>query len=127
MVFRDDYILEAASGINVIRKEVRWKPQKDKEHIEKRKARGQLPEDTSLKDYNALISSLVLNNENDVYLYKFGLDRYYIIRGKVENLEWIVIFSKDGVVETAFPPDDTELYIKKRGFLYIGKIRAILK
>ena len=122
-----NYILEAASGINAIRKEIRWKPKKDKEHFAKRKARGHLHEDTSLKDYNVLINCLALNNENDVYLYKFGLDRYYVIRGKIENLEWIVIFNKDGVVETAFPPDDTESYIEKRGFIHIGKIREILK
>jgi len=62
-----------------------------------------------------------------VYLYKFGLDRYYVVRGKIKNLEWIVIFSKDGIVETAFPPGDTESYIEKRGFLYIGEIREILE
>ncbi|MGH7802021.1 MAG: hypothetical protein ACREOW_15570 [Thermodesulfobacteriota bacterium] len=127
MVVRDDYILEAASGINAISKEVRWKLRKDEEHLKKRKARGHLLEDTTLKDYNALISGLVSNNENNVYLYKFGLSRYYVISGKIENLEWIVIFRKNGVVETAFPPEDTESYIEKRGFLHIGKIREILK
>lgn len=124
---QNDYILEAASGINVIRKEVRWKPKKDKEHLEKRKARGHLSEDTSLKDYNSLINGLALNDENDVYLYKFVLDKYYVIRGKIGNLEWVVIFSKDGVVETAFPPDDIKSYIKKRGFIYIGKVGEILR
>ena len=127
MGFRDDYFFEATSCIKSICKNVRWKPKKDKYHLEKRKARGHLPEGTSLKEYNSLIRGLALNNENDVYIYKFGLNRYYIIKGKVENLEWIVIFSKDGIIETAFPPDDTELYIKKRGFHFIGKIGAILK
>ena len=56
-----------------------------------------------------------------------GSERYYAVRGLVGRTEWLVISTKEGVVETAFPPDDMADYLRKRGFALIGTIREMLK
>ncbi|MDH7504847.1 MAG: hypothetical protein QHH25_01705 [Candidatus Acetothermia bacterium] len=95
-------------------------------HLEKRRVMGHLPPSSSLKDYNSLISRLVEKEENLVYLYEFGRTRYYAVRGGLKGVEWLVIFDRDGVVETAFPPEDLEGYLERRGFHSLGKIGEVL-
>lgn len=38
-------------------------------HLEKRKARNEIPKDWSLNDYNEFILSIMNNKENNVYVY----------------------------------------------------------
>jgi len=117
---------EAASALAAVRREIRWKPGKDVDHLEKRKAMGHLPQGSSLEDYNSLIGRLVAEEGNLVYLYEFGGTRYYAVRGKLQGVEWLVIFARDGLIETAFPPDDIGSYLGKRGFHPLGKIGEVL-
>lgn len=121
------YRAEAASALAAVRKEVRWKPGKDVRHLEKRKALGHLPQGSSLKDYNSLIGELTGKEENLVYLYEFSGTRYYAVRGELRGAEWLVILDRDGLIETAFPPDDIESYLEKRGFHPLGKIGEVLR
>ncbi|MBI3988871.1 MAG: hypothetical protein HY347_04560 [candidate division NC10 bacterium] len=58
-------------------------------------------------------------------MYAFGAVRYYAVRGSVEGVEWLVIFTKEGVVETAFPPEAMEEYLAKRGFALMGTVREM--
>jgi dTDP-glucose pyrophosphorylase len=120
-------LLEASSALSILRKKVRWKPGKDIQHLEKRKAIGHLPERSSLEDYNTLITKLIKDDTNIVYLYEFGTERYYTVRGKVQGVDWIVIFGKDGITETAFPPRDVESYIENRGFRLLGKTGEVVR
>lgn len=122
-----EYLLEASSALGALRKKLRWKSGKDIQHLEKRKAMGHLPEHSLLEDYNTLIYELIEDDDNIVYLYEFGVKRYYAVRGKVHKVDWIVIFSKDGIMETAFPPRGIDDYIEKRGFKLVGKIREVLR
>ena len=39
---------------------------------------------------------------------------------------WLVISTREGVVETAFPPDAVDDYLNKRGFVLTGTIREVL-
>ena len=118
---------EAKRAVSRLRVAVYWKPGKDIQHLEKRKALGHLPQDCQIKDYNKLISELVQGLENEVYLYEFGSQRYYMVRGKIKEKEWIVILSKEGIIETAFPPQKIEEYLSKRNAALLGKIGEIVK
>lgn len=58
---------------------------------------------------------------------KFGTDRYYGVGSSIRGDKWLVIFSKDGIMETAFPPDRFEGYLEKRGFEELGKVGEVVK
>ena len=118
---------EAKRAVSRLRVAVYWKPGKDIQHLEKRKALGHLPQDCQIKDYNKLISELVQGLENEVYLYEFGSQRYYMLRGKIKEKEWVVIFSMEGIIETAFPPQNVEEYLSKRNASLLGKVEEIVR
>lgn len=120
------YRKEAALALRGLRQRVRWKPGKALIHLEKRKAMGHLPPQASVEDYRSVIQALVREEKNQVLLYRFGSERYYAARGTVSSVDWIVIVTRAGVVETAFPPDRIEEYLTKRGFVLIGTIQEVL-
>jgi hypothetical protein len=118
---------EAKRAISKLQRATYWKPGRDIQHLNKRKALGHLPKDCQIKDYNELIRELVQGLENEVYLYEFGSQRYYMIEGRIKEKEWIVIFSTEGIIETAFPPYDIEDYLSKRDIALLGKVGEIVK
>ena len=61
-------LLDALHGI---RKTVQWKPGKDILHLKKRQKMKHLTLSTSLLDYHEVISALIGNERNIVYLYEF--------------------------------------------------------
>ena len=69
----------------------------------------------------------MLNDRNVVYLYEFNETHYYAIRGFSQNKEWLIIFGVEGVMETAFPPNDIDEYLEHRGFIFLGHIEEVLK
>jgi hypothetical protein len=87
---------------------------------------GHLSAELSVEDYNGLIQDLVREGSHRVYLYRFGSERYYTVRGTVSGAEWLVIATKEGIVETAFPPDMVDDYLNKRGFVPLGTIQEVL-
>lgn len=122
----DDIRWEVVSAIQFIRQRVAWKPGKDLQHLNKRKSMGHIPQSYTLEDYNQLIQSIVLEPNNKVYLYIFGQVRYYGIAGNALSAEWLVLVSSQGIMETAFPPDDMQGYIDKRGFEVLGRVGEFL-
>jgi len=117
---------EAAAAIRVLRQRVQWKPGKAAAHLEKRKTMGHLSPESSVEDYNGVIQDLAREEKPHVYLYRFGSERYYAVRGAVSGAEWLAIATKEGIMETAFPPDKTDEYLNKRGFVLIGTIQEVL-
>jgi len=122
----DNVRQEAISAIQSIRRKVVWKPGKDIQHLDKRKSMEHIPQSYTLDDYNQLIQSIVLEQNNKVYLYIFGQARYYGIVGNALSVEWLVLFSSQGIMETAFPPDKVQEYLDKRGFEILGKVGEFL-
>ena len=118
---------EAAIALLAIRERIRWKPGKGLQHLEKRKRLGHLPAPYSLDDYNETISEIVRDEQNLVYLYEFAGEHYHAVRGTFKGREWLVIFSRGGVMETAFPPEDMEHYLTRRDFAIIGRVKEVLK
>ncbi|MBM3238243.1 hypothetical protein FJZ31_18280 [Candidatus Poribacteria bacterium] len=118
----NDIKQEVLSAIRAIRQRVIWKPGKDIQHLDKRKSMGHIPQGYTLNDYNQLILSIVSESTNEVYLYIFGQAHYYGIVGNALGVKWLVLVSSQGVMETAFPPDNLQEYIDKRGFERLGKV-----
>jgi len=114
-------------ALHCIRRKVQWKPEKGIIHLNKRQKMKHLPPAASLLDYEKMISDLVKNGQNIVYLYEFTGIHYYTVRGFVHSREWLVIFGTGGVMETAFPPENIDDYLEKRGFVILGPIEEVLK
>jgi hypothetical protein len=70
---------------------------------------------------------LVREPQNAVYLYEFGNDRYYAVRGTSGDREWLVIFGPDGLMETAFPPEEVDECLERRGFILLAGVEEVLK
>jgi len=86
---------------------------------------GHLADEAMLDDYNALITSVLSQRDSVVYHYPFGLKDYYAVSGRVAGPVWLVIFGTDAAMETAFPPDNFDDYVQKRGFVPLGRIEEI--
>jgi len=54
-------------------------------------------------------------------------DKVITFRENVQESEWLVIYGPKGVMETAFPPEDIDEYLNKRGFIFIGQIKEVLQ
>lgn len=118
---------DIATAIRALRAQVRWKAGKDVRHLEKRKRRGHLPIDFTAEQYNDLIIAILSNGQNMVYRYQVAGTTYGVVCGTHGGEEWLVIFSLDGVMETAFPPRSAEQYVKRHGFVLLGRVEEVLK
>ncbi len=122
----DLYKREAIVALSALRQRVRWKPGKAVAHLEKRKKLGHVPVKFSVEGYNRLIQTLVRVSGHRVYLYRFGSERYYAVTGAARGAEWLAILSKEGIMETAFPPDSLANYLSQRGFVFLATVEELL-
>ncbi len=67
------------------------------------------------------------NIQNIVYLYEFRETHYYAARGFAATNEWLVIFGRGRVMETAFPPENMDEYLERRGFVLLGRVEEVLQ
>jgi len=118
--------LEVVEALQAIQKRVSWKSGKGQVHLEKRQRMGHLLPTASISDYEQVIFDIVRDGNNVVYLYEFEDAYYYAVRGFSEAREWLVVFGAGGVMETAFPPEDMDGYLERRGFVLLGHIEEIL-
>lgn len=108
-----------------VREQIIWKPGKATRHLSKRISRGHLPDDTTLEQYSTLITFVVNNPNANVYICVSGETIYPTLVANVENKIWLVIIGLDGVLDTAFPPDDPESYLAKSEFVYLGSFKEL--
>ncbi len=118
--------VEVAEALRQVRAQRQWKPGRDIAHLHKRQRKGHLPVGASMETYNQMIRDLLYAPNSLAYRYPVGEHSYYAVRGKVEEREWLVIFDAQGVLETAFPPNDIEGYLNRQGFEYVGTVGEIL-
>lgn len=117
-----------AEAIRNLRQEIKWKPGKDQQHVETRIRYGHLPAATVLSDYHAIIANILHQQTADVYLYVWTENAIYpTVVGDYNNQQWLVMFSLDSIMETAFPPTDAETYLANSRFHYLGTIEEILR
>ena len=126
-ILSHDEKMQVVKALQAIRKKVSWKSGKDQVHLAKRQRMGHLLPTASISDYEHVVLDIVGDESNVVYLYQFGKDYYYGVRGFPEAREWLVIFGAGGVMETAFPPEDMDEYLERRGFVLLGHVREILR
>jgi len=125
MAVDDSHRSAAASAIGALRHGVQWKPGKGEPYLAKRKVLGHLTREATMDDYNTVIATLLNDANSLVYHYPFGLKDYYAVSGDIKGATWLVIFGEDGVLETAFPPDDLADYLTKRGFVSLGRLEEV--
>ncbi len=124
-VFSAEEKEDLVEAIKAIRKSILWKEGKGQAHLEKRRKMGHISQSASLEDYGRIIAQLVRGN-NVLYLYEFSGRTFYAVRGFFNGKEWLVIYGAGGLMETAFPPDDMDDYLYRRGFVLIGPIKEVL-
>lgn len=101
-----------------------WKPGKDLLHLNKRISRRDLPIDTTLLDYNLLITDIVTNIHNDIHIYRLEhFEQRYVV---FSTINWIVIIGENSIMETAMMTRSPERYLsKEKGYTYIGTVREV--
>ncbi len=80
-----------------------------------------------MDDYSRFIHTLLTGGNNLVYHYPFGVRDYYAVSGYMRDTGWLVVFGSDGVLETAFPPDDLTGYVAKHGFELLGSMEELIR
>lgn len=117
---------EVVVALQCVRVQRQWKPGRDLAHLRKRQRKGHLPADATMETYDAVIRGLVHAARSLVYRYPVEGRNYYAVRGRALERDWLVIFDKYGILETAFPPNDIDGYVHTQGFEYIGTVEELL-
>jgi len=121
----DQTVVEA---ITAVRLELRWKAGKAQQHLIKRIERAHLSPETTLRQYEAIIRSVLLDPTAQVFVFQFGQTFYPTVVAEYANKAWLVMFGLNGILETAFPPDDVEDYVyNDPSYIRIGLIDEVLR
>lgn len=70
---------------------------------------------------------LATNTGYYVYAYIWPNAAYVTVVGIYRDEYWLVMFSMEGIMETAFPPTDSAEYLSDPRFQYIGTIQELLQ
>ncbi len=108
------------NAILAVREQVHWKPASAERHLRKRKVRGHLPKAATIVDYEQIILTVLNDKSAQVYRYWHNRSPYVAIVAMVQEKQWLVMFSYDGVLESAFIVERPEHYLSKPGFEIIG-------
>jgi hypothetical protein len=60
-----------------------------------------------------------------VYVYRRGESAYPMVVADIDGVRWLVMLGMDGVMETAFPPEDAMTYLADAGFTYVGTLEEL--
>ena len=107
-------------GIEAIRGNTRWHTNSAERHLQKRKLRGHLPETAVLADYEKIILTVLQDQSAQVFRYWYNRSSYIAVVTIVESQTWLVMFSYDGIMESAFVIERPTHYLNKPGFEKIG-------
>ena len=114
-----------ADAIRRLREGVRWRPEKDVQHLAKRIELGHLPVGTTLAEYEAIIIRVIRTSTAEVFVYRWGESLYPTVIAEVEGVRWLVMVGLDSIMETAFPPEDTVTYLTNRRFQRLGTLEEL--
>ena len=106
---------------------IQWKPKKANPHLEKRIRLGHLPEGATTDMYQELIHQVITDSKAQVYIYLYESTIYPTITSIIKEKLWLVMIRIDGILETAFPPEDPHNYLSNPNFIYIGILEDLLK
>ena len=114
------------NAIQLLQRSIKWKPQKAALHLQTRISYGHLPGTATLSDYEAIIQAIINDPLADVYIYSWKTVKYPTIVSKQRGEVWLVMFSMDGVMETAFPPTFPDQYLTDIRFTYIDSLQEVI-
>lgn len=117
---------QVGSAIQQARNQIRWKPGKAQPHLKKRIRLGHLPPATTLADYQRLIHGILHHPEAVVYSFRYAQTLYPTIVAPYQGQLWLVMFGLDGIMETAFPPDDPIIYFQNPNYQRLGLLEEFL-
>lgn len=127
-MYFDPHDLEAIiKTIGAIQSNVKWKLGKAEPHLAKRIRLGHLPEGSTLANYEEIIGSVTSNPATKVYAYIYDQTTYPTLTATVESRIWLVMIGMDGILETAFPPDNPDRYLSNNPFVYLGILEELLQ
>lgn len=61
-------------------------------------------------EYEAIILAIVSHPDAFVFAYRYGSTDYPTLVAPYKGRTWLAMFSLDGIIETAFPPDKPDTY-----------------
>jgi len=113
------------NAIEAVRKKVRWKADSAERHLQKRKLRGHLPATAMIEDYELVILSVLQDESAQVFRYWYNRLPYVAMAATVQSQTWLVMFSYEGVMESAFVVERPKRYLSKPGFEQIGLLGEV--
>lgn len=116
---------QIVEAIKAMGEGIRWKADSAERHLQKRIARGHLPTTATMEDYERVIHSVLQDESAQVFRYWYNRKPYLALVTAVQSKQWLVMFSYDGLMETAFIIDRPEQYLNKPGFEEIGTLREV--
>jgi hypothetical protein len=125
-VYDDELRQSVARAIQAVRAKIRWKPKKDLQHLKRRIDFEHLPPDSTIADYESIISQVLHSETASVRLFRWDDDIYPTITGEYQGKLWLVMFGLSGIMETSFPTDDPEAYLADTRFEYLGHISEFI-
>ena len=112
-------------AVRQVREQIIWKPGKAIPHLLKRIRLGHLSDWATLEQYNGIIACVAKSPDAKIYLYVYGETIYPTLVAELDNVIWLVMMGLDGVLETAFPPEEPENYLANSAFVYLGLIKEL--
>ena len=76
-------------------------------------------------EYEGIIIRVINTPTAEVFVYRWGETVYPTIVAEVEGARWLVMVDLDGIMETAFPPEDPETYLANLRFQRLGTLEEL--
>jgi hypothetical protein len=92
----------------------------------KRRLRGHLSADATLNDYERIIQSVLEDIQAQVYVYWHKDTPYVTAVSILQGQHWLVMFSLDGWMESAYVVEHPEHYLNKPVFEFVGLLGEVL-
>ena len=118
----DERMLQA---LKAARENIRWKANSAERHLQKRKLRGHLPETATMADYERVITAVLQDKSAQLFRYWYNHLPYVTLTAMVQSQIWLVMFSYDGIMESAFVIERPQHYLSKPGFERIGLLGEV--
>ena len=122
----EDLHTQIVSAIQSVRSQIRWKPGSAARHLLKRKLRGHLSPDATVDDYEHIILTILEDERARVYVYWHQKVAYVSVVAVIRNRHWLVMFSLDGWMESAYVIENPDRYLSKSVFELIGSLNEVI-
>jgi hypothetical protein len=119
-------IVKLSKIIRQMLTEIRWKPGSAARHLLKRKLRGYLPDNANMADYEKIIRTILETPTATVYLYWRQDVAYPGVAADFNGQQWLVMFSFDGMMESAFVIENPQIYLSPPQFERVGLLEEVL-